>query len=83
MKEPAQDTCVSLNPSSWLFSEWMTRHTNPYANADNHGYFWGAVAERFEWVHCDVTAVPAHGSQSDARGLHCHLANKIKRNVFI
>lgn len=61
------------------YTVWMTQHTNPNANADSHGYFWGAVSERFEWVDGDVTAVPTHGSQGDARGLHCHLANKVKK----
>lgn len=36
------------------------RHTNPNADANNHGYFWGAVAERFQWVDCGITAVSTH-----------------------
>lgn len=50
--------------------------TNPNADANDHGYSWGAVAERFQRVDCGVTAVSAHGCESDARGLDCHLAQK-------
>lgn len=48
-------------------------HTDPNADANDHGYFWGAVAERFQRVDCDVAAVPTHSCQSDACGLDCHL----------
>lgn len=48
-------------------------HTNPNADADDHGYSWGAVAERFERVDGDVAAITAHGRQGDAGGLDCHL----------
>ena len=47
--------------------------TDPNADADDHGYPWGAVAERFQRVDCDVTAVPAHSCQSDTGGLDRHL----------
>lgn len=53
-------------------------HTNPNADADDHGHFWGAVAERFQRVDCDVTAVPAHCCQSDTGGLDCNLGKTVK-----
>lgn len=49
--------------------------TDPNANADNHGHSRSAMAERFQRVDCDVTAVAAHGCQSDAGGLDRHLGN--------
>lgn len=67
-----------LGPQEVKSSERITQHTYPNANADNHGYFGGAVVERFERVDCDVTAVPTHRSQGDARGLHRHLTKKEK-----
>lgn len=48
-------------------------HTYPDADANDHGYPWGAVAERFQWVDCDVATVPTHSCQSDACGLDCYL----------
>lgn len=50
-------------------------HTYPDADANNHGYSRGAVAERFQWVDCDIATVPTHSCQSDACGLDCYLKN--------
>lgn len=54
----------------------MTRRTNPNANADNHGYFGGAVPKRFQRVDGHVTAVSTHGGQGYAGGLHCYLTGE-------
>lgn len=51
--------------------------TDPNADADDHGYLWGAVAQRFQGVDGDVAAVSAHGCQSDARGLDRHLRETV------
>lgn len=50
-------------------------HTYPDADANNHGHSRGAVAERFQWVDCDIATVPTHSCQSDACGLDCYLKN--------